>query len=63
MSWSEFRPFTDYIDIKHFTGYSGGGKNIWKTKLKEEVNKEPDLLSFSQLCSCHHFHGFGDLLS
>ena len=52
MSWSEFRPFTDYIDIKHFTGYSGGGKNIWKTKLQEEVNKEPDLLSFSQAEGC-----------
>ena len=32
MSWTEFRPFTDYIGINQFTGHPGR-KGDWQTKL------------------------------
>ena len=51
MSWNKFRPFTDYIDIKHYTGYQGK-EGTWKAKLVSS-----DLKCFSQAEGCYPVSG------
>ena len=53
MSWNKFRPFTDYIDIKTFTGHSGNRRD-WKAKLAplDEEHKH-----FSQAEGCFPVSG------
>ena len=47
MSWTEFKPFTDFVDIRPFTGYAGrSGK--YKTIL--EGTKEPKYFSQAEGC-------------
>ena len=46
MSWNEFRPFTDYIKIKPFTGHPGN-KGEWQAALASS-----DLDQFSQAEGC-----------
>ena len=35
-NWTEFKPFTDYFEIKHLVGYQGR-RGLWKTTLEEET--------------------------
>lgn len=51
MSWNEFRPFTDYIDIKTFTGHSGNNRD-WQAKLATLDHKH-----FSQAEGCFPVSG------
>ena len=51
MSWNKFRPFTDYIEIKPFTGHSGNARE-WQAKLAPS-----DLIHFSQAEGCFPVSG------
>jgi hypothetical protein len=51
MSWNKFRPFTDYIDIKHYTGHEGN-TGTWKAKLATQDPK-----CFSQAEGCYPVSG------
>tara|TARA_Y100000748_G_scaffold200832_1_gene168246 strand:- start:881 stop:1813 length:933 start_codon:yes stop_codon:yes gene_type:complete len=46
MSWTKFRPFTDYVDIKDFTGHSGNDRD-WRAELAPL-----DLVHFSKAEGC-----------
>ena len=47
MSWTEFKPFTDYIDIKPFTGHQGSARD-WQAKL---TSSKLQYFSQSEGCS------------
>ena len=51
MSWNKFRPFTDYIEIKPFTGHPGN-PGEWQAKLAPS-----DLMHFSQAEGCFPVSG------
>ena len=51
MSWNKFRPFTDYIEIKPFTGHPGK-PGAWQAKLAPS-----DLIHFSQAEGCFPVSG------
>lgn len=46
MSWNKFRPFTDYIEIKPFTGHPGN-KGEWHAAL---ASSDPKLFSQAEGC-------------
>ena len=35
-NWTEFKPFTDYFEIKHLVGYQGR-RGLWKTTLEKKT--------------------------
>ena len=47
MSWTEFKPFIDFVDIRPFTGYEGR-PGVWKTIL--EGTKEAKCFSQAEGC-------------